>query len=79
MFKHVYRIPNNLNSNVTGIVFLNQLPNPPPLRDCLGALPEKLKRYDLERHFGRPPVRVSVRNCASFISSLSKISHEWTA
>lgn len=31
-----------------GIVFLNQLPNPPPLRDCLGDLPEKLKRYDLD-------------------------------
>eukprot|EP00435_Cladocopium_sp_Y103_P020071 s777_g4.t2 len=31
-----------------GIVFLNQLPYPPPLRDCLGDLPEKLKRYDLD-------------------------------
>ena len=31
-----------------GIIFLNQMPNPPPLRDFLGDLPEKLKRYDLD-------------------------------
>jgi len=31
-----------------GIVFLNQAPNPPPLSDYLGDLPEKLKRYDLD-------------------------------
>lgn len=31
-----------------GIVFLNQTPNPPPLIDTLGDLPEKLERYDLD-------------------------------
>jgi len=31
-----------------GIIFLNQLPSPPPLADVLGDLPEKLKRYDLD-------------------------------
>eukprot|EP00427_Karlodinium_veneficum_P040024 CAMPEP_0169299768 /NCGR_PEP_ID=MMETSP1016-20121227/67263_1 /TAXON_ID=342587 /ORGANISM="Karlodinium micrum, Strain CCMP2283" /LENGTH=435 /DNA_ID=CAMNT_0009392075 /DNA_START=54 /DNA_END=1361 /DNA_ORIENTATION=+ len=31
-----------------GMVFLNQSPNPPPLSDFLGDLPEKLIRYDLD-------------------------------
>lgn len=31
-----------------GMVFLSQHPNPPPLRDSLGDLPEKLARYDLD-------------------------------
>jgi phenylpropionate dioxygenase-like ring-hydroxylating dioxygenase large terminal subunit len=31
-----------------GMVFLNQQPNPPPLSDFLGDLPEKLIRYDLD-------------------------------
>ncbi|CAJ1328970.1 unnamed protein product [Effrenium voratum] len=31
-----------------GMIFLNQTPNPPPLRDALGDLPEKLTRYDLD-------------------------------
>lgn len=31
-----------------GVVFLNQLPQPPPLRDSLGDLPEKLRRYDMD-------------------------------
>mmetsp|Transcript_120100 Transcript_120100/g.187566 ORF Transcript_120100/g.187566 Transcript_120100/m.187566 type:complete len:446 (+) Transcript_120100:59-1396(+) len=31
-----------------GMVFLNQRPNPPPLSDFLGDLPEKLIRYDLD-------------------------------
>ena len=30
-----------------GIIFLNQTPNPTPLRDSLGDLPAKLQRYDL--------------------------------
>ncbi|CAK0808973.1 unnamed protein product [Prorocentrum cordatum] len=30
-----------------GVVFLNQAPNPPPLLDTLGDLPEKLSNYDL--------------------------------
>ena len=30
-----------------GIIFLNQTPNPTPLRDSLGDLPTKLQRYDL--------------------------------
>lgn len=32
-----------------GIVFLNQQPNPPPLRSVLGDLPEKLERYDFDK------------------------------
>mmetsp|Transcript_60266 Transcript_60266/g.140964 ORF Transcript_60266/g.140964 Transcript_60266/m.140964 type:complete len:446 (+) Transcript_60266:85-1422(+) len=31
-----------------GIIFLNQTPNPTPLRDSLGDLPTKLQRYDLD-------------------------------
>mmetsp|Transcript_3294 Transcript_3294/g.5334 ORF Transcript_3294/g.5334 Transcript_3294/m.5334 type:complete len:450 (-) Transcript_3294:74-1423(-) len=31
-----------------GMVFLNQMPNPPPLSDVLGDLPMKLARYDLD-------------------------------
>jgi len=31
-----------------GMIFINQVPNPPPLSDCLGDLPEKLQRYDLD-------------------------------
>jgi len=31
-----------------GIIFLNQMANPPPLRDVLGDLPKKLERYDLD-------------------------------
>jgi len=31
-----------------GMVFLNQMPNPPPLADTLGDLPQKLMRYDLD-------------------------------
>ncbi|CAJ1338053.1 unnamed protein product [Effrenium voratum] len=31
-----------------GLIFLNQMPKPPPLRDTLGDLPEKLARYDLD-------------------------------
>jgi len=31
-----------------GIIFLNQNPNPPPLSDVLGDLPQKLARYDLD-------------------------------
>lgn len=31
-----------------GIIFLNQQPDPPPLRSVLGDLPEKLERYDLD-------------------------------
>jgi len=31
-----------------GIIFLNQQPNPPPLHDVLGDLPEKLSRYDFD-------------------------------
>jgi len=30
-----------------GMVFLNQQTSPPPLLDCLGDLPSKLERYDL--------------------------------
>jgi phenylpropionate dioxygenase-like ring-hydroxylating dioxygenase large terminal subunit len=30
------------------MVFLNQTPNPPPLSESLGDLPEKLVRYDLD-------------------------------
>jgi len=30
-----------------GVVFLNQMPNPPPLLDMLGDLPDKLSNYDL--------------------------------
>lgn len=32
-----------------GIIFLNQQPNPPPLRSVLGDLPEKLERYDFDK------------------------------
>jgi len=31
-----------------GMIFLNQQPNPPPLADSLGDLPQKLERYDFE-------------------------------
>jgi len=31
-----------------GMIFLNQNPNPPPLSDILGDLPQKLARYDLD-------------------------------
>eukprot|EP00913_Durusdinium_trenchii_P025043 g23507.t1 len=45
-----------------GLVFLNQLPNPPPLRDFLGDLPEKLQRYDLE---GLSKLKNAVRHSAT--------------
>ena len=41
-------ILNRLRPILIGIIFLNQMPNPPPLRDFLGDLPAKLSRYDLD-------------------------------